>query len=156
MLLLLLAILALLLHGDFVPGNTLVSNDGPLGRLMSECHRLPERFTGCWVDLNSVGYRDWGAAPSISFGLQFLLGPVAFSKLYVPLALLILGCGAWCFFRQSGLAAPACILGGLAAVLRRIPLPLAWFSLPSRRWRTRPLEDVGCVWRWRDWRWAWP
>jgi hypothetical protein len=131
MLLLLLAILALLLHGDFVPGNTLVSNDGPLGRLMSECHRLPERFTGCWVDLNSVGYRDWGAAPSISFGLQFLLGPVAFSKLYVPLALLILGCGAWCFFRQSGLAAPACILGGLAAVLHSAFFSAACWGVAS-------------------------
>ena len=117
MLLLLAAILGLLLHGDFLPENTLVSNDGPLGRLMSECHRLPERFTGCWEDLYSVGLRNWGASPSISFGLQFLLGPVAFSKLYVPLALLILGCGAWCFFRQSGLSPPACILGGLAAAL---------------------------------------
>ena len=32
-------------------------------------------------------------------------------------ALLILGLGAWCFFRQSGLAPAACLLGGLAATL---------------------------------------
>ena len=30
---------------------------------------------------------------------------------------MILGLGAWCFFRQSGLAPAACLLGGLAAVL---------------------------------------
>jgi|CZKM01.1.fsa_nt_gi hypothetical protein len=131
MVLLLVAILGLLLRGDFVPGNTLVSNDGPVGRLMSECHRLPERFTGCWEDLNSLGWRDWGASPSISFGLQFLLGPVAFSKLYVPLALLILGCGAWCFFRQSGLATPACILGGLAAALHSAFFSAACWGVAS-------------------------
>ena len=107
----------LLLCGDYLPGNILFSNDGPLGRLMSECHRLPERFTGCWEDLNSLGVRNWGAAPSISFGLQYLLRPVVFSKLYAPVGLLILGLGAWCFFRQSGLVPAACLLGGLAATL---------------------------------------
>ena len=164
--LLLFVVLSVLLRGDYLPGNVLFSNDGPLGELMSQCHRLPDRFTGCWEDLNLLGFRAWGASPSISFGLQFLLGPVAFSKLYVPFALLILGCGAWCFFRQSGLTPAACFLSGLAATLNwafsRPPagawpgtrLPSAWFSLPSPRWRTPRLPGAGCVWCWQGWQWA--
>jgi len=115
--LLLAVVLSALLWGAFVPDNIPFSNDGPLGRLVAQCHHLPERFTGCWEDLNLLGDRDWGAAPSISFGLQYLLGPFLFSKFYTPVALLLLGVGAWCFFRQSGLVPAACLLGGLAAAL---------------------------------------
>lgn len=52
--------------------------------------------------------------------MQWLLGPVLFSKFYALLSLLILGVGAWCFFRQSRLAPIACLLGGLAAMLTSI------------------------------------
>jgi hypothetical protein len=117
MLLLLVVVLSALLNGDFVPGSILFSNDGPLGRLMSQCHRLPDGFTGSWQDLNTVGYREGSAAPSISGGLRLLLGPVWFAKLYAPAGLLILGLAAWFFFRRSGLAPAACVLGGLAATL---------------------------------------
>ena len=117
MLLLLVGVLSVLLWGDYLPENILFSNDGPLGRLVAQCHQLPARFTGCWDDLNLLGFRDWGASPSISYGLEFLLGPVGFAKLYAPVGLLLLGLGAWCFFRQSGLAPGACLLGGLAATL---------------------------------------
>ena len=117
MVLLLAGILSLLLWGAFLPGQIMFSNDGPLGRLMAECHRLPARFTGCWEDLNMLGTRDWGACPSLSYGLLYLLKPYLFSKLYVPLALMVLGLGAWCFFHQLGLRPVACILGGLAAAL---------------------------------------
>ncbi len=117
MFLLLLVMLSLLFHGVFLPGHTLFSNDGPLARLMSHSHSLPARFTGAWQDLNSVGYRVPAAMPDISYGLLLLLKPVVFSKFYVIVSLTILGLGAWCFFRQSGLSPPACILGGLAAVL---------------------------------------
>lgn len=117
MLALLLVTLSLLFYGVFRPGHTLFSNDGPLARLITSSHKLPERFTGCWYDLNSVGYREPGAMPDITYGLLLLLKPLAFSKFYVIVALTILGLGAWCFFRQCGLAPPACILGGFAAVL---------------------------------------
>jgi hypothetical protein len=117
MVLLLFAVLSVCLYRDYLPHNILYSNDGPLGELTAQCHRLPDRFTGCWEDLHLLGFRDWGTAPSISFGLQYLLKPVLFSKLYAPAALLILGLGAWCFFRESGLTPAACLLGGLAATL---------------------------------------
>jgi hypothetical protein len=111
------AAVVVMLWGNFLPGQTQFSNDGPLGRLVSECHRLPERFFGCWQDLNAVGYREGSAVPSITFALQWLLGPLLFSKLYAPIALMILGLSAWYFFRQTGLTRAACMLGGLAAVL---------------------------------------
>jgi hypothetical protein len=110
-------VLSVLLWGAFLPQQIAFSNDGPLGRLVAQCHRLPARFTGCWDDLNLLGFRDWDTAPSISLGLQYLLGPFVFAKFYPLVALLILGVGAWCFFRQSGLVPAACILGGLAAAL---------------------------------------
>jgi hypothetical protein len=118
--LLFVIVLVVLLHGVFVPGQILFSNDGPLGRLNSQCHQLPQRFLGCWLDLNNIGFDGGAASPSISFALQWLLGPVLFSKFYAFLSLLILGIGAWCFFRQSRLAPVACLLGGLAAMLTSV------------------------------------
>jgi hypothetical protein len=105
------------LYGIFVPGQTLFSNDGPLGQLMTQCHRLPERFSGCWQDLNNVGFAGAAAVPSFTFGLLWLLGPILFSKFYAFLSLVFLGLSAWCFFRQLKLARLACLLGGLAIVL---------------------------------------
>ncbi len=116
-LLVLAAVLLLLLGCGFLPGNTLFSNDGPLGRLMSQCHQLPDRFFGCWQDLDGIGYSEGSASPSISFGLQWLLGPLWFSRLYTPASVLVLGLAAWCFFRKAGLASPACFLGAIAAAL---------------------------------------
>src|SRR5258707_2626228 len=98
MFLLLFVILSLMLRGVYQPERILFSNDGPLGRLMSACHQLPGRFTGCWEDLNTIGVREWDAPPNISFGLQLLLKPVLFAKLYAPISLLMLGLGAWYFF----------------------------------------------------------
>lgn len=111
------AAILVLLWGNFLPGQTQFSNDGPLGRLVSECHRLPGRFFGCWQDLNAVGYREGSAVPSITFGLQWLLGPTLFSKFYAPIALMLLGLSAWYFFNQIGLTRWASILGALAVTL---------------------------------------
>src|ERR1700733_5759894 len=93
-------ILSLMLGRAYLPGWTQFSNDGPLGRLVSQCHRLPDAFTGVWEDLNSVGYREQGALPTLTYGFRLLVKPLLFSKFYATLALLILGMGAWTFFRQ--------------------------------------------------------
>ena len=116
-LLVLLVVVSGLLPGVFLPGQTLFSNDGPLGQLMAQCHHLPARFAGCWLDLNNVGFNGGAASPNLTFGLQWLLGPVCFSKFYAVISLLILGLGAWCFFHQLKLSPLACLLGGLASVL---------------------------------------
>jgi hypothetical protein len=125
------AVLAVFLNGVFMPDQVMFSNDGPLGRIISQCHQLPARFLGCWLDLNNIGFDGGAASPSISFTLQWLLGPVLFSKFYPLISLLILGLGAWCFFRQSGLAPAACLLGGLAAMLTSIFFCVSCWGLGS-------------------------
>ena len=115
--LLFVGVLAVFLYGVFLPDQVLFSNDGPLARIGEQCHQLPQRFFGCWADLNNIGFDGGGASPSISIVLLWLLGPVLYSKFYAFISLLILGVGAWCFFRQSRLAPVACLLGGIAAML---------------------------------------
>ena len=116
-LLLLFVVLSALFARSYLPDFTVFSNDGPLGTLMSASHRMPDGFTGGWQDLNSIGFREGGAWPSITYALLTVLGPLGYSKFYAPMALLILGLGAWFFFRKLGLTPLACILGGLAATL---------------------------------------
>jgi hypothetical protein len=132
MLLVLVAVLGWFLRATYAPGHVAFSNDGPLGRLMSQSHQLPAAFTGVWQDLNAAGYREGGALPTITFGLRWLLGPLLFAKFYPLLALLVLGMGAWCFFRQSELAPLACFLGALAAVLNSSFFSAACWGVGSR------------------------
>jgi hypothetical protein len=127
-----LAVLIFLFYEAFLPNEVLFSNDGPLGRLMSRANHLPGRFSGCWADLNNIGFSVGAATPSISFGLQMLLGPVWFSKLYTIISLLILAVGAWCYFRQLKLAPAACILGALATVLNSTFFSLACWGLGAQ------------------------
>src|SRR6266576_602845 len=109
--LLLFIVISLLFARSYLPGYTVFSNDGPLGVLMSQCHHMPQWLTGTWQDLNSVGIREGGGWPSVTYALLMVLGPVGYSKFYAPVALLILGLGAWFFFRKLGLTPLACILG---------------------------------------------
>src|SRR5690349_10537394 len=95
MFLLLAAVLVLLFHEVLYPGHTLFSNDGPLGAQMARCHALPDTFSGGWQDLNTLGFREGGAQPSITYALLWLLGPINYSKLYSPICLLFLGMSAW-------------------------------------------------------------
>jgi hypothetical protein len=112
-----LVTMALLFGRSCLPGQILFSNDGPLGRLLSDCRQLPGAFLGVWQDLNFAGYREGGALPNLTYGLRLVLGPLLFSKFYAPLALVVLGLGAWCFFRRLRLAPLACLLGAMAAML---------------------------------------
>jgi hypothetical protein len=128
---LLFTVLSVLMYRSYVPRFVQFSNDGPLGRMISACHKLPERFTGSWSDLNLLGSREGPAPPNLSFALQYLLKPVLFSKFYALISLLLLGLGAWCFFRQLGLAPIACALGGLAAALNSNYFSVACWGISS-------------------------
>src|SRR5580704_14909082 len=99
-----LLVLVVLFHGVFWPGYTLFANDGPLGELMSQCHRFPDRFTGCWQDLGSVGFSGGVTPLNISSMMQWLLGPIWFSRIHALFSLFLLGSAAWFFFRQSRLS----------------------------------------------------
>jgi hypothetical protein len=114
---LLALMLGVLFYQSFVPGEVVFSNDGPLGGLVDEQNQLPQTFTGLWVDLNSIGLSGGIGTPSISSLLRLVTGPVGYAKFFAPVALLILGIGAWTYFRQLKLAPLAAILGALAAVL---------------------------------------
>src|SRR5436190_9311808 len=116
MLLLLFLLISILFRWSYVSGYTIASNDGPLGALKTDSHRMPKMFFGGWHDLNSIGLRE-GAFPNISYDLLWVLGPLGYSKFYAPISLLLLGLSAWTFFRGMRFTPLACILGGLAAML---------------------------------------
>src|ERR1019366_3487895 len=111
------AVLAMLFWRSFLPDYVHFSNDGPLGQQNADWLKLPAAMTGMWVDLNDTGFSAGAFAPSITAALKWLLGPVGYAKFYAPVALFILGLGAWTFFRALKLNPLAAMLGALAAML---------------------------------------
>ena len=114
---LLALVLGLLFCRSFVPQDVIFSNDGPLGGLAAEQNQLPQTFTGLWADLNSIGSNSGSATPAISELLRTFIGPSGYAKFFTPVALFILGLGAWAFFRALKFSQLAAILGALAAML---------------------------------------
>ena len=78
---------------------------------------LPAAFLGSWYDINDIGISAGSLAPAPSALIFWALGPVGYAKFVAPLALFILGLGAWAFFRQLKLSPLAATLGALAATL---------------------------------------
>jgi hypothetical protein len=113
----LVLLLGFLFRDGLLPGRTVFSNDGPLGVLSSQATSLPSGFFGYWQDLNWLGAAGPSAPPDITQCLALVSGPLLFSKIYAPFALLFLGLSAWLCFRQWKLSPAACILGGIAATL---------------------------------------
>jgi hypothetical protein len=113
---LLAAILAVLFWKSFSPDYVHFSNDAPLGAQNANWLRLPYGLTGMWGDLNDIG-ANAGALPPNLNTLLHCLRPVLYSKFLAPIALFILGLGAWTFFRQLKLTPLAATLGALAAAL---------------------------------------
>jgi hypothetical protein len=116
MLLLIFIVLSVLFRYNYLPGFTLASNDGPIGTLKSDSHKLPQEFFGGWQDLNTVGIRE-GTWPSLTYTLLCTLKPILYSKLYAPIGLFLLGLAAFSFFRAMKFTPAACVIGGLAAML---------------------------------------
>ena len=123
---LLVLILIVLFYRSFDPALVIFSNDGPVGTQVAAMNYVPANIlTGSWQDLNSIGTIGGTLSVNITilllYALQLLMGhvigSVAFAKVYTPIALLILGTGAWFFFRQLRLSPLAAILGALAAML---------------------------------------
>ena len=114
---LLAVLLAVLFGKSFLPDFVHFSNDGPLGQQSVKWLQLPASFAGCWDDLNDIG-ASVGAFPlALSALIRWALGPIGFAKFFPPVALFILGLGAWTFFRQLRLSPLAAVLGALAATL---------------------------------------
>jgi hypothetical protein len=113
----LLLLLGFLFWDGLRPGRTVFSNDGPLGAISAKCGRPPEVFFGFWQDLNWLGGVAPSPSPTVSAVPAVVGGPLLFSKIYAPFALLFLGLSAWFCFRQWKLSPLACLLGGIAASL---------------------------------------
>ena len=103
--LLLLAVLAIIFWRSFLPDFVHFSNDGPLGQQNVDFLKLPSSFTGIWDDLNDTGFNGGAFPLSVVALIKWLLGPVGYSKFLAPIALFILGFGAWTFFRALKIVA---------------------------------------------------
>ncbi|MDR3458559.1 MAG: hypothetical protein P4N60_14000 [Verrucomicrobiae bacterium] len=115
--LLLAVVLALLFWRSFLPDYVHFSNDGPLGQQATACATFPGNFGGAWGDTNELG-SSGGAWPlNLSILLRWFLGPVGYSKFYVPCALFVLGLGCWTFFRSLKLSPLAVVSGMLGVTL---------------------------------------
>ncbi len=113
----LVAMLGFLFKDSFKSDEVLFANDGPLGVLKSNSFKLPDVFTGFWIDLNWLGMNGSSGPISITYLVLWLLGPIAFAKFYAPITLLLLGLSAWTFFRTIKLPPAMCIVAALAAAL---------------------------------------
>ena len=120
-LLLLSVLLALclgaLFYRIFDPAQIIFANDRNFGLVSSAADQLPGNFKASWGDLNWVGYAQVPAFPNVTFIMNWLLGPVGYLKLSVPISLFLLGLSAFALFRTLGFRPAVCILGGLAAAL---------------------------------------
>jgi hypothetical protein len=112
----LLGLVTILFYRSLNPDLVQFSNDAPLGALNADWLRLPYSLTGMWDDLNDIGINTGALPPNLNT-LLHCLGPVLYSKFLAPIALFILGLGAWTFFRQLKLTPLAATLGALAAAL---------------------------------------
>ena len=130
---LLAIILAVLFAKSFLPNYVHFSNDGPLGEINAAWGRFPSTLTGTWDDLNDIGTSGGSGSPDFTAMSSWLLGPVAYAKFYVPIAMFILGVAAWTFFRQLKLSPLAAGLGALATSLNSNYMGNAcWGTVPQQ------------------------
>jgi hypothetical protein len=122
---LLAIVLCALFYRSFESGMVLFSNDGPLGQVAAHQDLMPSILFGGWQDLNTIGSNFGSTTPNISSLIRLFweglfsgpFGPLGFLNTYTPLALYIMGLGAWAFFRKLKLSPLASALGALAVML---------------------------------------
>ncbi|MGA2541328.1 MAG: hypothetical protein ABSG78_07165 [Verrucomicrobiota bacterium] len=109
--------LAVLCHDGFKPYHVMWANDTALGAIKATSARLPDTYTGHWIDGNWIGIKDPASSPTVD-GILLTFIPVEwFYKTFAPLSMLLLGFSAWVMFRQLKFAPMVCVVGGLAAGL---------------------------------------
>jgi hypothetical protein len=128
---LLAIVLAVLFCKSFLPDYVHFSNDAPLGQQNSQWLQPPAGLWGMWYDLNSIGLNAGAYAPTLTVLIRWILGSVGYAKFFAPIALFILGLGAWTFFRQLRLSSLAATLGALAAALNTTFFAGACWSIAS-------------------------
>jgi hypothetical protein len=131
--LLLAILLAAIFWKSFLPDYVHFSNDGPLGQQMAAQSHLPDAFSGSWGDLNGIGSNVGSPPPDFDALISMALGPLGYSKFLAPIALFILGLGAWAFFRQLKLSPLAAALGGLATAFNSAFFATACWGVASQQ-----------------------
>jgi hypothetical protein len=126
-------LLALLFWRSFLPEYVHFSNDGPLGQSNSAWLRLPSGMFGMWDDLNDVGFPAGSYAPGLDMFFKTIVGPLMDAKFHAPFALLILGVGAWSFFRALKLSFLPALLGALAILLNSTFFASACWGVASQQ-----------------------
>lgn len=111
------AVLVLLFAASFESGWVHFSNDGPLGRQVSEVNDMPEGFTGFWNDQNWLGSWEANANPSLTYLFMMLVGPINYAKFYPMIACAVLGLAVGFCLRRLKLHPAVAVIGGLAAAL---------------------------------------
>lgn len=109
--------LSVLCYQAYLPHRVFWANDVPLGAMLDPSAQLPGTFAGHWGILYYIGGSSPSSSPSLSTLLQMIVSPYVYLRIFAPLTMLVLGVGAYTFFRQLGFARPVCIIGGLAAGL---------------------------------------
>lgn len=84
------ALMAFLFWDSFRAGQVQFANDGPLGVLASKAMAMPQILKGLWMDLYWLGMNGKYANISLTYALDWLLGPVGFAKFYDPICQVIL------------------------------------------------------------------
>jgi hypothetical protein len=130
---LLIILLAVLFGKSLLPDYVHFSNDGPLGQQNAAWGQLPQAFTGCWGDIYNIGNSSGGFPMGLNGIIRWVLGPVGYAKFLPPIALFVLGLGAWCFFRQLQLKPLAATLGALAATLNSAFFASACWGVASQQ-----------------------
>ena len=117
--LLLLALLggamAVVCHQAFQAHSIMWANDTQFGPLMNASDRLPDTFSGAWVDYWWIGMDIPASSPTLATILALVVSPAMYMAIFTPFTMLLLGFSAWVLFRQLKFAPMVCVLGGLAA-----------------------------------------
>jgi len=132
-LLVLTGVLVLIFWKSFLPEYVHFSNDNPLAQHIAAWMELPGILFGQWADLNYIGSSSGSMALDVTALLHWFLGPVGYAKFFPPAALLILGLGAWAFFRQLRLVPAAAIIGALAVMLNSCLFGSACWGVASQQ-----------------------
>jgi len=109
--------LAVLCHDGFKPYQVMWCNDSSLGAFKASSARLPDAYTGYWIDGNWIGTKVPAASPDLTNLLVTFTSPELYLKVFAPLSMLLMGFCAWVLFRQLKFAPMVCVAGGLAAGL---------------------------------------
>ena len=114
----LLVCLGFLFWDGLRPGRTVFSNDGPLGAISDKLREAAGWLLRFLAGLELARFCRPECQPGrVERARAASSGPLIFSKIYAPFALLFLGLSAWLCFRQWKLSPLACLLGGIAAAL---------------------------------------